>query len=140
MIRAQGSRLLGGYGALMHRLERLRGLPVVLNAWASWCPPCRAELPIFATASRAYANRIAFLGVDTDDSAGAAKTLLADDRLPYPSYQASIGVLDSLAPIAGTPSTIFFDRAGQIAYIHQGQYASVRALEHDLDRYALGQR
>lgn len=138
MIRAQAGRLLGGYGALARRLAQLRGLPVVLNAWASWCPPCRSELPILAAVARAHADQVAFLGIDVDDSGGAARSMLAAKKVSYPSYQASLGALDALAPVEGTPSTIFLDRTGQIDHIHPGQYESARALEADLDRYALG--
>ncbi|MGH2864617.1 MAG: SCO family protein [Solirubrobacteraceae bacterium] len=137
-LRAQAGQLLGGPGALAARLRSLRGEPVVLNAWASWCPPCRAEFPIFAADSRDYGNEVAFLGVDTDDTPGAARSFLAGERVDYPSYQATTGSLDGLAPVQGTPTTIFIDAAGRVIYTHPGPYESRQALEGDLDHYSLG--
>jgi protein SCO1/2 len=136
-IRAEGGRLLGGYGALAARLARLRGLPVVLNVWASWCPPCRKELPLFEAVARRRGRSVAFLGVDADDSAAPAESLLSGLRLPYPSYQTTLGALGKLAPVVGTPTTIFVDRAGGLVYVHDGQYGGRPALEEDVERYAL---
>jgi thiol-disulfide isomerase/thioredoxin len=64
-LHEQSSQLLGGTDLLMTRLRSLRGYPVVLNAWASWCAPCRGEFPMFATASATYGRQVAFLGVNT---------------------------------------------------------------------------
>lgn len=57
----QAGQLLGGFDALQTRLRQLRGYPVVLNAWASWCQPCPRGSPIFAAVSALYGRQVAFL-------------------------------------------------------------------------------
>ena len=64
----------------------LRGYPVVVNVWASWCGPCRFEFPHFQRAAAAYGKRVAFLGIDSQDSDDAAATFLREEPVPYPSY------------------------------------------------------
>lgn len=137
-LHAQASGLLGGYEDLKARLAGLRGYPVVLNAWASWCPPCRAEFPIFASASATFGRRVAFLGADTEDQTGAARAFLAAHHVSYPSYQASDDDLEGIAPLRGTPTTIFINRAGDVVYTHTGQYETQATLDQDVARYALG--
>ncbi len=68
-LHQQADQLLGNQSALAERIRALRGYPIVVNAWASWCAPCRAEFALFAAASARYGRRVAFLGADTDDSA-----------------------------------------------------------------------
>lgn len=137
-LHAQAGDLVGGYGDLKARLAGLRGYPVVLNAWASWCPPCRAEFPIFSAASAAYGRRVAFLGADVEDSSGNARAFLAGHPVSYPSYQSSDADLEGIASLRGTPTTIFINRAGHVVYTHTGQYETQATLEQDVARYALG--
>jgi protein SCO1 len=125
-------------GTLSERLRSLRGYPVVLNAWAAWCPPCREEFPLLAAASAQYGRRVAFLGADTNDSAGDARSFLARHPVSYPSYPVASTDLSSLAVLEGFPTTIFIDRAGKVAFVHTGQYQSEAALDNDIQRYALG--
>ncbi|HWC84925.1 MAG TPA: redoxin domain-containing protein [Solirubrobacteraceae bacterium] len=135
-IHDQAGRLLGSESALPARLHVLRGYPVVINAWASWCPPCQAEFSLFAAASVRYGRRVAFLGVDTNDSAGDATAFLARHPISYPSYQSSISELSSLSAISGLPTTIFVDRAGKIVHVHTGQYRAQGTLDEDVATYA----
>jgi cytochrome oxidase Cu insertion factor (SCO1/SenC/PrrC family)/thiol-disulfide isomerase/thioredoxin len=137
-LHADAGRLSSGSSALAAELRRLRGYPVVVNAWASWCPPCRAEFPIFAATSVVYGHQVAFVGADTDDTSGDATAFLAEHPVSYPSYGLSSSSLDSIAPIEGTPTTIFLDRAGHVVYEHPGEYDTQATLEADIDRYALG--
>jgi thiol-disulfide isomerase/thioredoxin len=136
-IHAQASQLLGGQPALMARLRALRGYPVVLNAWASWCTPCRSEFGLFASASARYGRRVAFLGADTGDSPGDAGAFLSGHPVSYPSYQTTIPGLGTLAPVAGLPTTIFIDSAGKVAYVHTGQYGAQGTLDQDIESHLL---
>lgn len=138
-VHAQAGQLLGGYPQLSARLRQLHGYPVVINAWASWCPPCRAEFPLLASASAAYGRRVAFLGADTEDSPGNAEAFLAKHPVSYPSYQTSLADLQGIAPVRVTPTTIYIDPAGHVVHIQPSQYESQAALDNDIARYALGQ-
>ena len=135
-IHRQAGLLLGSFSALKSRLRALRGYPVVVNAWASWCGPCQAEYPLFAEASVHYGRQVAFLGVDTlDYGASYARAFLARHALSYPSYQAPNGELPGLAAIEGLPTTIYIDRAGAVVKVVSGQYDSLGALDGDITHY-----
>jgi cytochrome oxidase Cu insertion factor (SCO1/SenC/PrrC family)/thiol-disulfide isomerase/thioredoxin len=133
----QAGRLLAGArGALAARLHELRGHPVVLNVWASWCTPCQREFPLFAAAAAHYGRRIAFLGADYEDSASDARSFLAGHPVSYPSYETSASELAGLESIAGVPTTIFIDAAGQVVHVHIGQYDAQGTLDQDIDHYS----
>jgi cytochrome c biogenesis protein CcmG/thiol:disulfide interchange protein DsbE len=138
-LHAQANEILpGGLSALRTRLAELRGHPVVVNKWASWCQPCRAEFGAFQRASVAQGREVAFIGVDSGDSSRTdALAFLRSFPVSYPSYydesgQAGAAVTDSTF----TPVTVFYDRNGR-QYIHQGPYPSTAKLERDVRRYAL---
>jgi cytochrome c biogenesis protein CcmG/thiol:disulfide interchange protein DsbE len=120
----------------MARLRALRGYPVVVNAWASWCSPCKAEFHLFASAAARNGRKVAFVGVDTNDSAGDAASFLAKHQVSYPSYQSTIPQLSSLTAILGLPTTIFVNRAGKIVHVHSYEYAAQGTLDQDIATYA----
>jgi cytochrome c biogenesis protein CcmG, thiol:disulfide interchange protein DsbE len=136
-LHGEANRLLGGgKAALNTRLRALRGHPVVINKWASWCSPCRAEFPVFQQVATDRGRRVAFLGLDAQDKAPAAKRFLAARPLPYPSYEdPDQSVSRSLEAPDVAPVTVFLDARGKTAFIHSGQYTSVRQLTGDIDRY-----
>ncbi len=138
-LHAQGSQVLpGGLPALRARLASLQGRPMVINKWASWCEPCRAEFGVFQHVSVSEGRRVAFIGIDSGDTSQAdAVAFLRSFPLSYPSYydpseQAGVAVTDSTS----TPVTVFYNHAGG-EFIHQGPYLSVAKLEQDIRRYAL---
>ena len=79
-----------------------------------------------------------FIGADTDDSPGDARSFLAQHHVSYPSYQATTSGLGKLAVIQGLPTTIFLDPHGKVIYVHTGQYDSQGTLDEDIANYALG--
>ena len=136
-VRREGSRLLeGGSGAFRARLRELRGYPVVVNKWASWCPPCRTEFPFFRSQAARRASRVAFLGVDSQDSEGEAASFLRAQRPGYPSYSdPDLEVAQVFRGIASFPTTAFYDAKGSLVYLKQGGYATEQKLAADIDRY-----
>jgi cytochrome oxidase Cu insertion factor (SCO1/SenC/PrrC family)/thiol-disulfide isomerase/thioredoxin len=136
----QADQILGSEPALAARVRALRGYPIVINAWASWCPPCRSEFALFASASAQYGRQVAFLGADTNDSAGDAQAFLAQHPVSYPSYQTSMNNVSQIVPqgLEGLPTTIFINRAGKLTYVHTGQYDAQGTLDADIQSYALG--
>jgi cytochrome c biogenesis protein CcmG, thiol:disulfide interchange protein DsbE len=133
----QANRLLaGGRTAFDRRLAELKGHPVVVNKWASWCVPCRAEFPMFETVASRRGTSVAFLGVDGSDKRPAALSFLRTRPLPYPSYEdPRESIARSLSAPANYPITVFIDRRGKTAYIHPGTYRSESDLNADIDRY-----
>jgi cytochrome c biogenesis protein CcmG/thiol:disulfide interchange protein DsbE len=138
-LRADGNRLLdGGVEAFEARLAELRGTPVVVNQWASWCPPCRAEFGMFQRLAEKYAGRVAFLGVDMQDDREAARAFLDELPTPYPHYfdeDASISRLFGGGRVS--PTTGFYDARGELAFSHLGACADDAQLEAKIRRYAL---
>jgi cytochrome c biogenesis protein CcmG/thiol:disulfide interchange protein DsbE len=94
-------------------LSSLRGTPVVMNFWASWCVPCRVEAPVLNAAAREYAGRVQFVGVDIQDSDGAARNYQAEVQSPYPVGPAIVGTYHDWSVVA-PPETFFIDRHGII--------------------------
>lgn len=138
-VHAQAGDLLpGGLGAARSRIESLRGTPLVINKWASWCVPCRSEFAAFASVSVSLGTRVAFLGVDSGDSSNAAAaSFLRAHPVAYPSYYDPSGEAGSaITDSSFTPVTVFYDSRGA-QYIHQGQYEDAAELERDVRRYAL---
>ena len=138
----QASQLIGSDPALEARIRALRGYPIVVNAWESYCQPCQKEFGLFATASIQYGRQVAFIGADANDTPGDARVFLRAHHVSYPSYATSTAGLVKLAPggIEGYPTTIFIDRSGRIVDVHTGQYELQSTLDADLGRYAVDAR
>jgi thiol-disulfide isomerase/thioredoxin len=136
-LHEQSSTILdGGVDAFDARLKTLRGHPAVINKWASWCRPCRAEFPIFQQVATERGKQLAFLGVNAGDKRPAAEKFLADRPLPYPSYEDHAeDIARELKASKYFPVTVFVGARGKTAYIHTGEYTSRAQLEADIDRY-----
>jgi cytochrome c biogenesis protein CcmG, thiol:disulfide interchange protein DsbE len=138
-LHAQGNQLLaGGTRAFKARLAQLKGRPVVVNEWASWCEPCQSEFPVFQRAAVRYGRQVAFIGVDSRDSKGAAAAFLRRFPVSYPSYvdhSQSIG--SAMQAVGGIPQTVYIDRQGKQVFDHAGPYETVGSLEKDIRRYVL---
>jgi cytochrome c biogenesis protein CcmG/thiol:disulfide interchange protein DsbE len=137
-LHAQANEIIvGGLPALRARLAALRGTPVVINKWASWCEPCRDEFGVFQRVSVSRGRQVAFLGIDSGDTPAHALAFMRSFPVSYPSFsdlsgQAGVSITDS----AFTPVTVFINRRGS-KFIHQGPFSSVAKLEQAVRRYAL---
>lgn len=95
-------------------LVGLRGTPVVVNVWASWCPPCRAEMPLLERAAADYAGEIVFLGVASKDSREEAADFLDEVDVTYTSVFDVSGQVRSSLGLRGFPTTYLFDAHGDL--------------------------
>jgi len=138
-LHAQAGEILpGGLAALRRRLAALHGEPLVINKWASWCQPCRAEFGVFQRVSVAQGRTVAFVGIDSGDtSAASARGFMRSVPVSFPSYYDQSGAAGAAVTDSSfTSVTVFYNRSGS-QYIHQGPYPSVAKLEQDIRRYAL---
>ena len=137
-LHRQASRLLGGGAdAFRERLSELRGYPVVVNKWASWCPPCRSEFPLFQRQAIERGKEVAFLGVNSNDNREDARRFLRDFPVSYPSYEdPDLAVASVFQGQLAFPTTAFYDSNGELAYVRQGAYATEADLADEIERYA----
>jgi cytochrome c biogenesis protein CcmG, thiol:disulfide interchange protein DsbE len=138
-LHSQANLLIGGGPtAFKSRLAGLRGYPVVVNKWASWCGPCQTEFPAFQRAAVAYGRRVAFVGLDGKDNNPAAAAFLKRFPVTYPSYvDPSEDIARTIEAATYYPQTVYFDKHGNFVYDHAGSYTTAAALEKDIRRYAL---
>jgi len=137
-IHDQADELLdGGKDAYEKRIEELNGYPIVANVWASWCVPCRAEFPHFQEASADLGREVAFLGINSEDSADAAATFLESSPLSYPSYSDQDRNIADELNVRGYPATAFYDAEGELTYLSPRPYTSTEELEEDIERFAV---
>lgn len=135
---AGGTLIEGGSDAFRAQVEALKGYPIVINKWASWCGPCREEFPYFQQEAADRGDRVAFLGINSNDSNDAAETFLRDHPVPYPSFSdpdEAIANEEGASP--EFPSTIFYNADGEKTFVHRGLYTSQDDLAADIDRYAV---
>ena len=127
----------GGRPAFEAFVDKQRGRPVVVNKWASWCGPCRAEFPYFRDQAAERKGQVVFVGVDSDDNDGDARDFLADNPVPFKHFKdPKLEIAAAFNGVQSTPSTVFYDSKGKLAFLHQGGYQSEDQLAEDIDRYA----
>lgn len=137
-IRDQANEILDegtdGYEA---RLGELEGTPVVVNNWASWCGPCREEIPYFQEQALDQGDEVAFVGLLSGDGPDTGETFLAEFPLPYPSYlDADFDASIDIGTGKRLPSTAFYDSTGELVYLKSGPYGSADELAADIEEYA----
>ncbi len=97
-------------------LAALKGRVVVINFWAEWCGPCKAEMPALQQVSKEYAGKpVTFIGVDSSDVRASASRLLADLKVTYPTVYDKAGINGGIATswsVASLPQTWFVARDG----------------------------
>ena len=137
-IHAQRNQLLdGGPDAFQDRIGSLKGYPIVVNKWASWCGPCRQEFPYFQEHCVRLGKRVAFLGVDSNDNDDDAREFLEEYPVSYPTYKdPSVKIAETFKGQIAWPTTAFYDSKGKLAYVKQGAYLKEQDFVDDLKRYA----
>ena len=95
-------------------LSAQRGKPVLVNFWASWCPPCRQEVPVLQQGWLRYQQQVAFIGVDVWDTDNDAKQFLHTYGATYPNGPDPAGHIAIDYGLTGVPESFFIDRNGQV--------------------------
>jgi cytochrome c biogenesis protein CcmG/thiol:disulfide interchange protein DsbE len=102
-------------------LDELRGYPIVLNFWASWCIPCKDEARALAAAAQHHRGRVLFLGVDVQDFTSDARSFLRRNRVPYVSVRDGSGSAYENYGLTGVPETYYLDARGRAIAHAPGQ-------------------
>lgn len=103
------------------KLSELRGKVVMINFWASWCGPCRQEMPLLDQLYQHYRSLdFTILGVNVEENPDAAKSLLKDLPVTFPILFDSANTVSKLYKVKGMPSTIIVDRDGNMRYMYMG--------------------
>lgn len=117
------------------------GTPVVLNFWATWCPPCRVEMPHFEAAHGLYAGEVAILGINQAESADAIDAYARQHGLSYPLLVDGDMTVNHLYGILNLPTTIFIDRNGVVREVLIGTLSRAvleQRIEDLLEQLAAG--
>ena len=97
------------------------GTPVLVNFWASWCVPCRREMPALEAIHREFAGRVDFIGINHQDDRDDALALIAETGITYPSGYDPRGDVAVDYELFGMPTTVFIPADGRIAGRHTGE-------------------
>lgn len=124
---------LDGSGELS--LSSLRGKTVVLNFWASWCGPCRDEMPLLQAGWMRWQDRnVVFVGVDAKDDRGYARSFLKRYGVTYPNVYDGKGSLIGRYGVTGYPETFFIDAEGKVRYRIAGPVEKPSDLDEGIER------
>jgi cytochrome c biogenesis protein CcmG, thiol:disulfide interchange protein DsbE len=115
--------------------SELRGHPVVVNFWASWCVPCKAEAPRLVASARAHAGEVAFLGIDVQDFESDARRFLERYQTTYVSVRDGGSSTYDAYGLTGIPETYYLDRDGRVAAHSPGE-VSGDDLETNIEKAA----
>lgn len=97
-------------------LSQLRGTPIVVNFWGSWCEPCIEEAPDLAEVARQFEGRVQFIGVDILDARRPARDFIRRFDWPYPSVFDPDDAIKTDLGFLGQPITLVYDRGGRVAF------------------------
>ncbi|HKU68962.1 MAG TPA: TlpA disulfide reductase family protein [Candidatus Baltobacteraceae bacterium] len=103
------------------RLSDLRGKPVVINFWASWCPPCTDELPYFARLSQTYGDRLTIVTVDWNEQPGIAEAYLRSHGIDLPLVSDTQSRIYREYSLSEVPDTVVLDAQGNVTYVSVGE-------------------
>ena len=117
-------------------LSGLGGTPTVINLWASWCEPCRKELPLLAKADKEYGSALNILGVDFDDPApDDAIELLRVSGVTYPQLVDRDSAIRTALAVVGLPQTVFVDAQGRMVATERIPFRSYADLTAAISRH-----
>lgn len=104
------------------RFSDYRGKPLIINVWASWCGPCRAEMGSLNRLAQRYRKQFTVIGISTDDDAQAARDFIAQQKLSFANYIDSNVYLENMLGADTMPLTILVDAEGRVLEKARGAY------------------
>lgn len=111
------------------KLSEFRGEVVLINFWASWCGPCRQEMPLLSELHLQYRDLgFTVLGVNVEEDTRKARKLLADAPVSFPVLFDSDSVVSREYDVVAMPSTMLVDRNGKLRYLHKGYKPGLEAV------------
>ena len=122
----------GSPARLAAAIRSFRGKPVVVNYWATWCEPCKKEMPRIVASTKRHGSAVGYVGVNVEDDVTAARAFALRYDLPFRSYTMSRAEIQRTQNILGLPVTQFYRADGELGFVHQGEI-SAEDLEEKLD-------
>jgi peroxiredoxin len=103
------------------KLSEMRGTVILLNFWASWCAPCRLEMPLLSELHTKYKDLgFAVLGVNVEEDVNMPRRYIADRPVDFPVLLDNTNKVSKLYKVIAMPTTVLIDRDGNMRYLHQG--------------------
>lgn len=122
-------------------LAGLRGQVVLINFWATWCGPCRKEMPLLEQIQKKYAPLgFTMLGINVEEDTTQMEAFLGDVPVSFPVLLDPANRVSKLYDVAAMPSTVIIDRKGNVRYIHQGYQAGDESRYQDVIRQLIRER
>jgi peroxiredoxin len=122
-------------------LQDLRGQVVMINFWASWCGPCREEMPLLEQIHQRYESLgFTLLGVNVEENSGDAKAWLRDRPVSFPILFDPGNRVSKLYDVVAMPSTVLVDRQGNVRFLHHGYQAGYEDQYQDQVRLLVRER
>jgi thiol-disulfide isomerase/thioredoxin len=109
-------------------LDQMKGTPLVVNMWATWCKPCVKEMPAFDEVASAI-SKVRIMGVNVADSAEDAAAFATKLGVHYEQFTDPTGGLSDAFGVSGLPATAFIDAAGKVVEVHSGALTAAELTE-----------
>ena len=113
-------------------LQGFSGKPVILNFWATWCAPCKEEMPLLESISKKYGSNLAVIAINEGDNLSAVKEFVANENLDLQILLDEESKVGELYKLGGYPTSVFIDGKGIIQAIYLGELSLVQ-VERNLD-------
>jgi len=103
------------------KLSEMRGTVILLNFWASWCAPCRLEMPLLDNLHNKYKDLgFTVLGVNVEEDSNMARRYIADRPVSFPILLDNTNAVSKQYKVVAMPTTVLIDRDGNMRFLHQG--------------------